>query len=224
MTHRNYLNEPSLSQSELSMLGIFFPLIINLYIAVGVIKIKFKVSYGLTFGKYRRKLDEMIKAGINLFISLSAQPEFFQNVRYASPLAGAGRPACYLCAAMCIHLDKFRIYWTQFPAGKKNYCSFIFHATNAEERECRNNAICWWSSSPRTRLPPGLITECLLSSPLCTYVTLWSVVSNHFVLVRRLFHKSNEALKCWFISRFTDIFGGELPSFTLPLSRNVYDW
>lgn len=205
------------------MLGIFFWSLINLYISVGVRKKKFKVSYGLTFGKYIRKLDELIKAGINLFISLPAQPEFFKNVKYAS-LAGAGRPACYLCGAMCIHLGKFRIYWTQFPAEKKNYCSFIFCATNAEERGCRNNAICEWSSSPRTRLPPGLIIESLLSLPLCTYVTLWSVVSNHFVLVQRLFHKSNEALKCWFISRFTDIFGGGLPSFTLPLSRDVYDW
>lgn len=56
---------------------------------VGVIKIKFKVSYGLTFEKYIRKLDQMIGAAI----SLSAQPEFFQNVKYASPLAGAVRPA-----------------------------------------------------------------------------------------------------------------------------------
>lgn len=65
MTHRNYLYEPSLSQSEPSMLGCFFFLIPNRYIAVGVIKIKCEVSYRLTFGKYIRKLVETIETGLN---------------------------------------------------------------------------------------------------------------------------------------------------------------
>lgn len=77
----------------------------------------------------------MIKAGINLFIGFPPQAEFSPNVKYVPALAGGGGPACYLCDAMCIHLDKFRIYWAQFPAE-----NIIVHLYSAQQTQKKANA------------------------------------------------------------------------------------
>lgn len=89
-----------------------------------------------------------MKAGISLFVSSSAQPEVFQNVKSASPLRGAGGPACCLCDTMCIHLDKFRIYWTQFPAG-----NVIVHLYSEQQMQKKENVEIMQYASGAT--PPG---------------------------------------------------------------------
>lgn len=97
----------------------------------------------------------MIEAGIHRFISLSAQPGFFQNVKYASPLAAAGGPACYLCGAMCIRLEKFRIYWTQFPAGKKK----IVHLYSAQQTQKKEKVEIMQYASGAAPSGPGFLLD-----------------------------------------------------------------